>query len=469
MRGIRQMGLWLALTLVVLAMGYRAPVVNAQGVNLLTNPSFEDGYYFQDGIPELAAPNGWRLHYLDGSTFAGIAEGAVARRPESVVWPRNQAPASEQNVFWRDGTYIVKLFKPWSPVYFGMSQTVSGLTPGAQYEFVAHVYVDIVQQYEDGNKIAPSNEPEGVGVRLGNSLPGATWRDASTINYGGFAMQANTSPFHQSYLTLRHRFTATGSQQVVWLEMYSRYGYANNGFFMDDFALIPVGGSVAPQPTNTPRPTATSQPGAISTLVPTATASPTQTPTATPTPVVTYTEYRVQVGDNLTKIARRFGVSVIEIARVNNIRNSSLIFVGTLLRIPTVETGAPIATTPPTSGGPVATATPVPNTGTTGGTTESSGVGTYVVQVGDRLSTIAQKLSVPYSLLLSANRIANPNLIYAGQVLVVPDASRIYTVQVGDTLKRIADRYGTTWEAIAAANRLANANVIYPGQVLTIP
>lgn len=460
MRVIRQIGLWLVLTLVMVVMGYRAPAVNAQSVNLLTNPSFEDGYYFQDGIPELATPNGWRLHYLDGSTFAGIAEGAVARRPESVVWPRNQAPASEQNVFWRDGTYIVKLFKPWAPVYFGMSQTVSGLTPGAQYEFVARVYVDIVQQYDDGNKIVPSNEPEGVGVRLGNSLPGATWRDAGTINYGGFAMQANTSPFHQTYITLRHRFTATGSQQVVWLEMYSRYGYANNGFFMDNFELIPVGGSVAPPPTNAPLPTATPQPGATSTPVPTA--APTQAPTAAPAPVVTYTEYRVQVGDSLTQIARRFGVSVTEIARVNNITNTSLIFVGTLLRIPTAGTGAPIATTPPTSGGTTATATPVPVTG-------GSGSRTYVVQAGDRLSTIAQKLGVPYSLLVAANNISNPNLIYAGQVLVVPDASRIYTVQVGDTLKRIADRYGTTWEAIATANRLANANVIYPGQILTIP
>lgn len=44
-----------------------------------------------------------------------------------------------------------------------------------------------------------------------------------------------------------------------------------------------------------------------------------------------------------------------------------------------------------------------------------------------------------------------------------------YTVQTGDTLFLIAQRYGTTVERIVQANNLANPDVIFIGQVLTIP
>lgn len=47
-------------------------------------------------------------------------------------------------------------------------------------------------------------------------------------------------------------------------------------------------------------------------------------------------------------------------------------------------------------------------------------------------------------------------------------AARTYTVQAGDTLSAIAAKYGTTWQALAAKNGLANPNLIYPGQVLSI-
>lgn len=46
--------------------------------------------------------------------------------------------------------------------------------------------------------------------------------------------------------------------------------------------------------------------------------------------------------------------------------------------------------------------------------------------------------------------------------------ARTYTVQSGDTLSGIAAKYGTTWQTLAANNGLANPNLIYPGQLLTI-
>jgi len=43
-----------------------------------------------------------------------------------------------------------------------------------------------------------------------------------------------------------------------------------------------------------------------------------------------------------------------------------------------------------------------------------------------------------------------------------------YTVQNGDTLSNIANRYGTTVQELATINNLANPNLIYPGEVLKI-
>lgn len=99
---------------------------------------------------------------------------------------------------------------------------------------------------------------------------------------------------------------------------------------------------------------------------------------------------------------------------------------------------------------------------------------TYTVQAGDTLSGIAAKLGVSTSA-ISGYRSGNPNLIYPGEVLKInggntapKPAGRTYTVVAGDTLGAIAARYGTTYQALAAKNGIANPNLIYPGQVLKI-
>ena len=47
-------------------------------------------------------------------------------------------------------------------------------------------------------------------------------------------------------------------------------------------------------------------------------------------------------------------------------------------------------------------------------------------------------------------------------------AARTYTVRAGDNLSAIAAKYGTTYQALAAKNGIANPDLIYPGQVLKI-
>jgi cell wall-associated NlpC family hydrolase len=102
----------------------------------------------------------------------------------------------------------------------------------------------------------------------------------------------------------------------------------------------------------------------------------------------------------------------------------------------------------------------------------------YRVQSGDTLSSIADSFGTTWEALAAANRISDPNFIYVGQVISVPGgggsgsaaspSSGTYTVQSGDTLSSIAARFGTNWEALASINGVANPNFIEVGQVLRL-
>lgn len=96
------------------------------------------------------------------------------------------------------------------------------------------------------------------------------------------------------------------------------------------------------------------------------------------------------------------------------------------------------------------------------------------IQRGDTLTGIASKYNTTVAELVRLNNIPNPNLIYAGNTLLVPTNgessgnNEIYTVKRGDTLSEIALRYNTTVSEIANDNGITNVNLIYPGQKLII-
>jgi len=99
----------------------------------------------------------------------------------------------------------------------------------------------------------------------------------------------------------------------------------------------------------------------------------------------------------------------------------------------------------------------------------------YVVQYGDTLAMIAARFGSSASAIASANKILNPNLIYAGQRLViptgtiVPPATRIiYVVQRGDTLSGVAFRYRSTVSRLVRDNGIRNPNLIYVGQRVVV-
>jgi LysM repeat protein len=104
----------------------------------------------------------------------------------------------------------------------------------------------------------------------------------------------------------------------------------------------------------------------------------------------------------------------------------------------------------------------------------------HTVWHGETLFSIGRRYGVnPWSI-ASANKLANPNCIYAGQRLYIPGGGccsgpcysgcgSYYVVRCGDTLTSIAYRYGVSTWSIARVNGICNMNHIRAGQSLYIP
>ena len=95
----------------------------------------------------------------------------------------------------------------------------------------------------------------------------------------------------------------------------------------------------------------------------------------------------------------------------------------------------------------------------------------HVVVPGETLSEIAKAHGTTVKNLAEANDIDDIDLIWSGQVLIIPgtgSTSTVYVVKAGDTLAEIATMFGVTSAEIAAANNLASIDLILIGQRLSI-
>lgn len=174
--------------------------------------------------------------------------------------------------------------------------------------------------------------------------------------------------------------------------------------------------------------------------------------------------YTVKSGDTLSGIANNYQTTVNTLARLNNLANPNLIYVGQRLLVQQAATPSqPQTTTPSTS---------------------TTTVATYTVKAGDTLGQIAANHQTSVNQLVQLNKLTNPNLIYVGQVLTIkqatsasqsttatpakPASSATYTVKAGDTLSQIAASHGTSYQNLASLNHLSNPNEIYVGQTLKL-
>jgi murein DD-endopeptidase MepM/ murein hydrolase activator NlpD len=126
------------------------------------------------------------------------------------------------------------------------------------------------------------------------------------------------------------------------------------------------------------------------------------------------------------------------------------------------EPPQPTPTLAPTQAPP--TATPIPN---------SDIPLVHIIQSGETLTTIAELYGTTVETLQQLNNISDPELLFAGQELIVPGGggsavAASYVVQLGDTLQGIAADFNTTSAAIAQSNNLINPYHLISGQPLTI-
>ena len=114
---------------------------------------------------------------------------------------------------------------------------------------------------------------------------------------------------------------------------------------------------------------------------------------------VNFKIYKIKKGDNLTKISRKFGVSVYSIKKSNNLRNSSKLYIGKRIKIPTSR---------------------YKKTRTK-----------YRVRSGDTLYSIARKHNTTVQSIVRENRLKNRNSLYKGKVLKIG-----YNRKIAKTYKR---------------------------------
>lgn len=156
--------------------------------------------------------------------------------------------------------------------------------------------------------------------------------------------------------------------------------------------------------------------------------------------------YTVKKGDTLYGISNQFGVSVVDLKNLNNLKDNNL-KIGQVLKISQ-------------------------NSGTNPDSTIK-----YTVKKGDSLYSIARVYKTTVQEIQKLNNLKS-NALSIGQVLKIPenyvnDASAFlptyinYTVKKGDSLYSIAKKYGITTDTIIKDNALKN-NLLSIGQNLKI-
>ena len=165
--------------------------------------------------------------------------------------------------------------------------------------------------------------------------------------------------------------------------------------------------------------------------------------------------YKVVKGDSLYSIAKKYGTSVEEIKKLNYLTSSNLV-IGQVLRIPEMYTKPEDMVVP--------------------------SYVNYKVVKGDTLYSIAKKFGVSVDSIINDNSLKN-NTLSIGQNLkirsnssevlecfgenYIPSSDKTYIVVKGDSLYSISKKFGVTVDYLKNKNNL-NGNLLSVGQILKI-
>ena len=181
------------------------------------------------------------------------------------------------------------------------------------------------------------------------------------------------------------------------------------------------------------------------------------------TPASTYT---VVAGDNLTKIGKKHGLTVTELARANKLTNNAMLHIGQRLVIPGKTPAG--ASMPESAAGGMGT--------------------TYVVQPNYLLGSIARQAGTTVAELKRLNNLKS-DYVRVGQELKLPaagaprsaastaaesaagpvkkaDGAVVHVVKFGESLSDIAKKYQVKVSEIVLANNIGDPNMIRQGQEL---
>lgn len=166
------------------------------------------------------------------------------------------------------------------------------------------------------------------------------------------------------------------------------------------------------------------------------------------------TVYVVQRGDTLFRIAQQYGITFQEIARINGLSNPNSIDVGDRLLIPLTSETLPQVHF------------------VQAGETLDAIAALYGVTADDLLSLnqLADAGEIYVGLALVIGSAPPPEPVVVAEAPAAAEApAMLHSVVRGETLFRIAQSYGVTMNSIVQANGLSDPEVIYPGQMLIIP
>ena len=321
----------------------------------------------------------WRM----GGRLGGL------RMPAIILSGVDQSGSQQTDSFFqigvRSGGFAQQYFTFFGGHYAGIYQQVTNLTPGQTYQF--SIYAQVWSSTGD-NVISenPANPRLQIGIDpFGHTNAGFNYPPSTII----WSNEATMGDVIDEFGFMSVAAVAENSTITVYVRTSPDFAVKHNDIYLDDASLMAIG---SPPPATTPTSTPIVQP------------VPGLPPTTTPPPIPPNDEfaYYVQAGDTLFNIANRFGVTMQVIAQRNNILNPNLLYIGQLLFIPSTNTPPP----------PSPTATPAPPD--TGENT------TYTVQSGDTLFRIALRFNTTVPAIVAVNGLTNANLIYVGQVLIIP-------------------------------------------------